>query len=122
MWKDVFRSIACLTLLTLGVLFVGGCGQSDGEGDDTKARPNQVSDDEKQHDHSGWWCKEHGIPEEVCSMCSSKAATSFKAQGDWCEKHDRAQSQCFICNPDLKDKFAAKYEAKFGKKPPEPTE
>ena len=54
-------------------------------------------------------------------MCSAKVAKAFKAKGDWCEKHDRAKSQCFICDPKLKEKFAAKYRAKYGKEPP-PTE
>lgn len=72
------------------------------------------------HDPSGWWCGEHGVPEEECSMCSAKVAKEFKAKGDWCDKHDRAKSQCFLCDPSLKDKFAAQYRAKEGKEPPEP--
>ena len=80
--------------------------KDDGKGDDTK--------------HSGWWCEEHGVPESECSMCSSKVAKECKAKGDWCDKHDRAKSQCFICDPSLMEKFAAKYEAKYGKKPPVP--
>jgi hypothetical protein len=38
------------------------------------------------------------------------------------EEHDRPESQCFTCNPELFDKFAARYEAKFGEQPPKPTE
>lgn len=72
------------------------------------------------HDHSGWWCDEHGIPEEECSMCSAKVAKELKAKGDWCDLHDRAKSQCFLCDPSLKDKFAARYKAKEGKEPPDP--
>ena len=73
------------------------------------------------HDHSGWWCEEHGVPEAECSMCSKKAYKEFQAKGDICDKHpDRAKSQCFICNPALKAEFAKKYKAKEGKEPPEP--
>ncbi|MGE3805331.1 MAG: RND transporter [Gemmataceae bacterium] len=68
--------------------------------------------------HSGWWCEEHGIPEEECSMCSAKVAADFKKKGDWCDKHDRALSQCFVCNPKQQEFYAAKYKAKFGKEPP----
>jgi len=68
--------------------------------------------------HSGWWCAEHGIPEEQCSMCSSKAAADCKAKGDWCEEHNRAESQCFICDPSRAESFAKLYEAKYGEKPP----
>lgn len=72
----------------------------------------------KAHDHSGWWCAEHGVPEKECSQCSSKVAADFQKKGDWCAEHDRAKSQCFICDPSLKEKFAAQYRAKEGKEPP----
>lgn len=70
------------------------------------------------HDHSAWWCAEHGVPEEVCGQCNSKLAAEFQKKGDWCEEHDRPDSQCFVCHPDLQAKFAAQYEAKYGKQPP----
>ena len=70
----------------------------------------------------GWWCTEHGIPEEECSMCSTKAAGDFKAKGDWCEDHNRAESQCFICDASRAEIFAKLYEAKFRHAPPKPTE
>jgi hypothetical protein len=70
------------------------------------------------HAHTGWWCNEHGIPEAECSMCSSKVAAEFQKKGDWCQEHDRAKSQCFICDPAAKEKYAAKYRAKYGKEPP----
>lgn len=78
----------------------------------------------KEHDHSGWWCEEHGIPEAECSMCLPDAEVKkrFKDKGDWCEKHDRADSQCFICHPEKEAVFAKKYEIKYGKKPPNRTE
>src|SRR5262245_35388242 len=75
----------------------------------------------KGHDHGGWWCDEHGVPEEICAQCNSKVAADFKKKGDWCKEHDRPDSQCFICHPELKEKFAAQYRAKYGKEPP-PTE
>jgi hypothetical protein len=65
-----------------------------------------------------WWCREHGVPEEICTQCSQEAAAEFKKKGDWCKEHDRAESQCFICHPEREAKFAAEYEAKYGKKPP----
>lgn len=90
------------------------------KGDDKKGESNkEITKDESKH--SGWWCDEHGMPEEECSMCSPKVAGAFKAKGDWCDKHDRAKSQCFVCTPKLKEQFAAKYRAKYGKEPP-PTE
>ena len=107
-------------------LLAGGCNQSKPEAkkDDGKGTPVADKKDEKKddkaggHSHSEWWCAEHGIPEEECSMCQDKVAKEAKAKGDWCDKHDRAKSQCFICDPKLKEKFAAKYRAKYGKEPP----
>lgn len=103
-----------------------GCNQASENkstgGDSEVSAQKDAQPDADGHDHSGWWCVEHGIPEEVCSMCSSKAAAKFKEQGDWCEKHNRAASQCFQCDPALAEKFSKLYEAKYGHKPPEPKE
>jgi len=108
-------SVAIMTCLAV---FTVGCGRQTA---DTSV--SQVSDaSQAGHDHSGWWCAEHGIPEEVCSMCSKKAANDFKAKGDWCEEHNRAESQCFLCDPKRAEKFAKLYQAKFGHAPPNPVE
>jgi hypothetical protein len=72
------------------------------------------------HSHEGWWCDEHGVPEEVCAQCNDKLVADFKAKNDWCEKHNRPESQCFICHPEKEAEFAALYEAKYGKKAPKP--
>lgn len=72
------------------------------------------------HHHSDWWCVEHGVPEEICSLCSDQVAAKFKKAGDWCRLHDRAKSQCFKCEPGLYKKYEAMFVAKYGKKPPRP--
>lgn len=74
------------------------------------------------HNHGGFWCTEHGVPEEECALCDTSLVSGFKEKGDWCEEHNRPDSQCFKCNPENFAKFAARYEAKFGEQPPEPTE
>jgi hypothetical protein len=111
------------SLLAFGLigLFALGCGpggQTQGTGPGKgKADPPAVAG--KAHDHSGWWCDEHGIPEDECSMCSGKVAKECKAKGDWCDLHKRAKSQCFICDPARKEFYAAKYRLKYdGKDPP----
>jgi hypothetical protein len=72
--------------------------------------------------HDDWWCEEHGVPEAECIMCNDKQKNEAKDKGDWCQ-HNRAKSQCFECDPSLKEKFAAKYRAKYpGKEPPRPTD
>lgn len=77
---------------------------------------------EHAHDHSGWWCNEHGVPEDECALCKTSLVAEFKAKDDWCEEHDRPDSHCFVCHPENFEKFAARYEAKFGEQPPKPTE
>jgi hypothetical protein len=64
------------------------------------------------------WCTEHGVPEDICAQCNAKLAAECQRKGDWCKEHSRPESQCFLCNPKLEAKFAAEYEAKYGKKPP----
>ena len=72
------------------------------------------------HTHGEWWCAEHGVPEDQCGQCSSKVAAALKKKGDWCKEHNRPDSQCFVCHPEYEAKFAALYEAKYGKAPPKP--
>lgn len=74
------------------------------------------------HDHGHWWCAEHGVPEDVCTRCKASLISEFQEKEDWCEKHDRPDSQCFHCHPELEEKFAARYQAKYGKAPPEITD
>ena len=96
---------------------LAGCGRSPEVVPATKPA-DQVSDD--GHSPDGWWCDEHGVPEELCAQCSGKLAADFKVKGDWCQEHDRPESQCFSCHPEKEAEFAALYEAKYGKKPPKP--
>jgi hypothetical protein len=95
---------------------MSGCGESASESSSTEVVSDQVS--VAGHTHEGWWCAEHGVPEEVCTRCDPKLVADFKARGDWCEAHDRPESQCFICHPEKKAEFIALYEAKYGKQPP----
>ena len=114
------RSAMFGVLLALAVMAIG-CSQPSGDNGSTQiSEASQETSD--GHDHGGWWCNEHGVPEEDCSICSSKAADAFKAKGDWCEEHNRAESQCFVCDPSRADKFAKLYEAKVGHAPPKRAE
>jgi cobalt-zinc-cadmium efflux system membrane fusion protein len=89
-----------------------GCSQS------AKSPVDSVA--QAGHSHEGWWCDEHGVPEEVCARCNTKLVADFKAKGDWCKQHERPDSQCFLCHPEKEQEFAAQYEAKYGKQPPKP--
>jgi cobalt-zinc-cadmium efflux system membrane fusion protein len=90
-------------------MFAAGCGKTDNMGAASAQPPPK---------HDGWWCDEHGVPEEVCAICNVKLVADFKAKGDWCKDHERPDSQCFVCHPEKEAEFAAQYEAKYGKKPP----
>lgn len=114
-----FSKLTLLASITLLAIGIAGCGKTSPEPSGDKSAPKTAeSHSDKGHDHSGWWCAEHGIPEEVCGQCNAKLAAEFQKKGDWCKDHDRPDSQCFICHPELEAKFAAQYEAKFGKKAP----
>jgi hypothetical protein len=117
MSKLFLGSGALSSLLAVSLLVLGGCSKDDPKAGQTKATSTPVAA-KKVDDHSGWWCDEHGVPEEICGQCNAKYAAECKKRGDWCEKHDRPDSQCFICHPELKEKFAAMYRAKYGKEPP----
>lgn len=114
-------------LLIIPGMMLSGCGNS-GTG---RAEAENSPEHEHGHDHEvagdghslhGWWCAEHGVPEEVCTRCTPKLASTFREKNDWCDEHNLPDSHCFICHPELQEKFAAQYEAKFGSKPPAPTE
>ena len=64
------------------------------------------------HDHSGWWCAEHGIPEAECSICSSRLRGS-KAKGTGATI-TTGRKPVLHCDPKLK-KFAA-HRSKEGKR------
>lgn len=102
----------------IGIMFFSGCA-----GEDRSAATEIVNvDDNLGQDHSGWWCTEHGVPEEECALCDTSLVAVFKAKNDWCAEHNRPESHCFVCQPENLDKFAARYEAKYGERPPQPTE
>lgn len=115
MTKFLTRGGLLAGLFAGAVLFAGGCGKPAPVADEKGKGKPQAEDAD---DHGGWWCKPHGIPEDECSLCNEEYAKKCKDKGDWCEKHERAASQCFICNPEFKEKFAAKYRAKYGTEPP----
>jgi cobalt-zinc-cadmium efflux system membrane fusion protein len=103
--------------LVVGLLVLAGCGTTP-TSSSTTPKDNVAKDGGTKH--AGWWCDEHGVPEEECALCDPKLVADFKAQGDWCRDHERPDSQCFVCHPEREQEFAARYEAKYGKQPPKP--
>ncbi|HEX3602056.1 MAG TPA: RND transporter [Lacipirellulaceae bacterium] len=115
---SVRKMLAAVGLVAVGVTFAA-CSKS-GEKSVAEAKDAENKVAIAGHTHEGWWCKEHGVPEEVCAQCNTKLVAGFKAKGDWCEKHNRPDSECFICHPEKEAEFAALYEAKYGEQPPKP--
>jgi hypothetical protein len=115
-----YKMFGMSAMLFAAILTVSGCAGDKPAADNNATGSTTTT--ASHGDHSGWWCVEHAIPEEDCSMCSSAAAKEFKDKDDWCEEHNRAESQCFICDPSRAEKYAKLYEAKYGKKPPAATE
>jgi hypothetical protein len=107
------------TMLIAAVALATGCGQPTAAPTDaTTTTATGATEESHGREHGGWWCGEHGVPEEVCARCNSKLAADFQRKGDWCADHERPKSQCFVCDPALATRFAAQYEAKYGEAPP----
>ena len=81
-----------MLLAMFGFTTVGltGCS-SDTDTVSTEAHDDHDHDGDEHasHDHSGWWCNEHGVPEDECALCKTSLVADFKAKGDWCDEHDR---------------------------------
>lgn len=97
-------------------LTLGGCGEGGSKGLEGGNAATPAAD----ACAVAGWCTEHGVPEEICAQCNAKVAAEYQQKGDWCKQHNRPESQCFLCNPKLAERFAAQYEMKYGKKPPQP--
>jgi hypothetical protein len=79
------RLAGIVTLFASITFLVAGCGKESDKGNQTETKDGQAEKksakdgEEKQaHDHSGWWCEEHGVPENLCSVCSNEAAAKCK--------------------------------------------
>lgn len=114
-----WRGIIVLGLMAS--LAACGCGQGGDRQKGAGEKPREAKAENKSSEGcSGWWCEEHGVPEEECAQCNSKLAAELKKKGDWCQEHDRPRSQCFLCEPKLKEKFAQRFRDKYGTEPPAP--
>lgn len=121
--------VAMALMFCIGLI---GCADSktdsqpdkgDGKSGSPVAKANQPSgksDHKEEHTLDGFWCADHGLPEEECWKCNQVFCDQCEKKGDWCKEHLRPKSQCFKCDPALIDKWAKVYEAKTGKKAPKP--
>lgn len=115
------KFLICFVMSTVVLAFFG-CAQKPTEQANEKKNNGNGSQPAPSDSGHGWWCDEHGVIEEECSMCQKDVFKKLKPS-DICTNHpDRAKSQCFICNPKLWEKSQAAYVAKYGKNPPTPKE
>lgn len=115
--NSVYRASALATFL-LCVVVIAACDPKSGS-TSTSTGTTEETKVAKKDPHSGWWCDEHALPEDVCDLCSRKYRESEKKKGNWCE-HDRVKTSCFKCTPEAREKYAKEYVARYGKQPPEP--
>ena len=114
MWMTTSRRWLGVLMLVAPILF-GACDNKSaekpaaGNGDTAK----QATPAEKPKDplvkkaEIVDWCKEHGVPESICTRCNAELIDGFKKKADWCAKHELPESQCLECHPELKAKFEA---------------
>ena len=103
--KDILRNALCAVLLASLPISCGGEGPRQ---DGTVVQPktqNRTPLVEKIEVAD--WCKEHVVPESVCTRCNASLIPEFQKKGDWCKEHALPESQCIECHPELKAKFEA---------------
>ncbi|MCG3134048.1 MAG: hypothetical protein HMLKMBBP_01320 [Planctomycetes bacterium] len=97
-------------LVAAALAFTAGCGESESAKPAEKpAAPAKTP--LVQTKQAADWCKEHGVPESICTRCNDSLVAGFKAKGDWCKEHGLPESQCFACHPELEAKFKASMPA-----------
>lgn len=102
-----------VSLFAVGaVALSAGCGEPESaKPADKPAAPAAPKTPLVQTKQAADWCREHGVPESICTRCNETLIASFKAKGDWCASHGVPESQCFACNPELEAKFKASMPA-----------
>lgn len=103
--KVLDRSFPIAVLLTALLSACGGGDTPKQNGQPAKVEPAKAPLVEKTQVAD--WCKEHGVPESVCTRCNESLIAGFKAKGDWCKEHSLPESQCIPCHPELEEKFKA---------------
>ena len=103
--KVLDRSLPIAVLFTVLLSACGGDDTTKQVGQPDKVEPAKAPLIEKTQVAD--WCKEHGVPESVCTRCNESLIAGFKTKGDWCKEHALPESQCIPCHPELEEKFKA---------------
>ena len=62
-------SVVMIASVAVGI---AGCGKAS---DTDLSTTTQASD---EHSHEGWWCPEHGVPEEVCACAAQRSRPNLR--------------------------------------------
>ena len=103
------HSCTVLSVAMIGLaLALGGCGGSaPTSGPAQTSKPEAPKTPLVEKVEVADWCKEHGVPESVCTRCNAKLIPAFQSKGDWCKEHELPESQCIACHPELEAKLKA---------------
>lgn len=101
------RTVLAVAVLGLALAFVGCGGSSQDPAPAQTAKPEAPKAPLVQKVEVADWCKEHGVPESVCTRCNAKLIPEFQSKRDWCEEHELPESQCVACHPELEAKLKA---------------
>lgn len=52
-------------------------------------------------DPSDLWCREHGVPERLCTLCHPELVEKLL----WCGEHSLPEDLCTLCHPELAEQF-----------------
>jgi hypothetical protein len=102
--NDTLRNAFCAVLLASLPVGCGGEEPRQGTSPQPKAETRAPL---IQNVEVADWCKEHAVPESVCTRCNASLIPDFQKKGDWCKEHSLPESQCIECHPELKAKFDA---------------
>ena len=101
--KSMIRNALCAVLLAYLPISCGGEEPRQGANTGDPKAENRAPLVQKVEVAD--WCKEHVVPESICTRCNDELTAGFQAKGDWCKEHGLPNSQCFQCTPALEAKY-----------------
>lgn len=109
------RRIPSSLFAVVALATLAGCGDTESKPTEKPVAPPASKAPLVTTRQAADWCKEHGVPESICTRCNETLIAGFKEKGDWCASHGVPESQCFACDPSLEAKFKATAPGAGGK-------
>ena len=76
-----------------------GCSSQSSDSAESGAAKEQALATRPDKAEPNDWCKEHALPESMCTKCHPELAEKYKEAGDFCAEHGLPESVCPKCNP-----------------------